>query len=413
MLNKKDIECLLLNGFISDIDIQDYPSPVPINYDISFEDACCYYHDTIQKNVNELQEQYDRIGFTVSAGMDSSTVVSFANPRLNPVTVCLDNKRTDPILSKQLVFDLNLNNHHIIPIDNIDLEDELLQLNRILKFPATQLFLMVFHIVLKYMENQKINALFTGSGIDFPLMESTYNNIRSIATAIKLRQYDIDKAHKILTNSKYPHQCTLLSRSDLWKIALLDSSAKTYPVNFFYDMFNEEDMNLLGLNHNPYHLREQTLNDRITLEIYTYFPRLVNPVLTLINQFSFDLVNPFRFENIWEWVKTLPFEYRNCLGSGKHLQREAIGPRLPDYIMNKERTMFDPTTSWFESSHIQKQVDQLIDKYLVDKNNLIFDCIEYDKTQNALKVFRHSRNKKDKIWTMINLSMWLNIHGHN
>lgn len=409
-MRKIDMACLIANGFISDVDIQNYPDPLDINYDISFNGACEYYHDTVQLNVNQIQNKYNRVGFTTSAGMDSSTVLCFANPKLNPATVCLDNKRTDPILSKRLVSDLRLNDHHTISIDNISLEKELIELNTMLYEPATQLFLLVFHIVLKYMAKQNIDALFTGSGIDFPLMESNYQNLRCIATGIKLHQYDINRANDIILNSKYPHLDTLMSKTDLWKIALLDPSSKKYPNNYFYDMFNEQELNMLGLEYPYYYLRKEELSHRVSLETYTYFSRLVEPVSYIMKYFNFDLVNPFRVDNIWEWVKTLPFEYRNCLGSGKHLQREAIGPRLPDYIMNKERTMFDPSNVWFDSKYIKGQIDLMIQKYLISKNNVIFNYIKYDDMQKSLNMFNHSRNRKDQIWTMLNLSIWLNIH---
>lgn len=397
-MKQKQINQYLHKGFIWD---GKYSNPPPIDNSISFSEAKSRFWNMLENIIQPYSSRKDVL-WTMSSGLDTSSILSHARRHNNNLTtVCLDNGRGDAEFSQQLAGDWEFEDHTITKIAAEKIEEYLLEINEILSSPVAHSYIFMSYWLFKYAEERGFKYLMMGDGPDVSMLGTHALHRDIIEIAVKLRQYDIQAANEVIKQSKFCEpsmiEHTRLLYNALTKYTSVDKAI--YNTTYFYDTWSRDSIE----GEVPeWKLRENTLRHRVWAEWIQFFERTRKPTNEMLEKFSFNQISPFI--EIGDFCMSLPFHYRYCLNSTKHLMLDTYGPSLPLYITYKERTGFNPSDPW--ANEYADALSHMLDDYVWNKNAKIHDYVDVNKLHSDAFGF-FTFNQK---WSLINLSMWLQCH---
>jgi asparagine synthase (glutamine-hydrolysing) len=118
---------------------------------------------------------------------------------------------------------------------------------------------------------------------------------------------------------------------------------------------------------------------------------------------SLELRAPFLDVDLAEFCIALPEEYKINDQADKILLRETFRPELPESILQRKKQGFGaPVTEWQR----QEKMQQLKKDYLLDKNNEMYNWIDYDLCT------RFANQQNYKSWILLTLAIWMKNHGN-
>lgn len=394
-LNKQQVANYLKFGWTQDIT---YGDPYKI-IDISWGDAIRNVRRLYTENIEKVYSRDSII--SLSGGLDSTSNISFLR-KYNPFSYCYV-LRTDRdcVFARKVSDYWDLRNFESIRPISFDFEKELITLNKFWNTPrwATD-DIFTFHF---YQEGSKRSSkIITGLGsepifLGFPWMYSQF-----IQLAIRKGEYKSSLAADILYNSKY-NAVMYNKYFDIRAIVKQFKKEDTYSNLlrdlFEYNKFSDDDIISLGLTPPDIKLREETIlhafqcmydwyNENLTGVRYPVFEK----------QLEIKIDSPFYNEEIKRFSFSLPIEYKFCLGSEKHIFRNAVGDSIPTFVHNRKKIPFSFPLDWFCSKN---KFNRLVDKYLKDKNNKLFEYLDHDCLQSKLNSLNNHQ-----IIMLINLAIW-------
>lgn len=125
---------------------------------------------------------------------------------------------------------------------------------------------------------------------------------------------------------------------------------------------------------------------------------------------SLELRSPFLDTALATYAFNLPFEYK-CDPSknvGKVILKDILGKYMPADFVHRRKVGFGaPMHAWLKSP----EFTDLIQTYLKSPTAYIYRYLDFNTTQNELLRFSESvRGSELKVWTLLCLALWLDIH---
>lgn len=383
---KINFDQYLHRGYIWDMS---YSEPVSFS-EMSFEDSKEELYRKMDEEVEKILNLDGKVLWTMSSGLDTSSMLSHVMKRTNEIdTVCLDNGRLDPYMSTKLAEEWGIKNHKVVEIESDKIEEYLLEMNHLYRTPVAHTYLFFSYYLFKYAQRMGYDYVIMGDGPDVSMLGTYDLHSDLITEAIALNEYNVNLAKEVLDNSKYIEYCAV--NPSIYLIhAYKIRNIEKYNDTFFYALWPSE----------PYapkspkmEFRNNNLRHRLWAEWEQFMIRTREPTEWFLNEFSFKQISPYI--NMNDFIMSLRPEYRFVFGSTKHIMRETYGDYLPDYIINKERTGFNPNDNW--ASRYKNVIDGLLDKYWKNKNRKIHWNLG----------FPHEPVTFNQKWAIINLSMWM------
>jgi asparagine synthetase B (glutamine-hydrolysing) len=405
ILTKGQVANYFKFGFVNELE---YAVPSPIvaeQWEVAVEQIKSHCERCIS-NIN-----LSNAVLSFSGGLDSTLNVSYLKDQ-NPIIYSYILRDDPDHYYVEKVKDYwNLKRFYIIPPDPIDFENNLLKYNELWDKPrwvTDDLFTYQFYLHGKEFGDTVIVGLGTEPVLlGFPWVYSNF-----IQLAILKGEYDTVEAYKILLKSKYNG----VESNSFFNVTnmIRNKLDKTYPVEtysdvirdlFEYNKFSDADILGFGLSPPPIKLREETIHHALRCMFDWYHHNLTGVRYPIYEKYlNLKIDSPFFDTAFQEYALSLPIEYRFCMGSEKHVFRNAIGDKLPDFILNRPKVPFSFPLEWFMSDITKSK---LIDKYLNNKNNKMFDYIDYDFVQLRLK---DQTFNPHQLLMLINLSIWMTVH---
>jgi asparagine synthetase B (glutamine-hydrolysing) len=395
-MNQSKIVQYLNRGFIWDIK---FDPPIESKI-LNFNDSKKYFYKSLDKNIKTIISKNKKVLWTMSGGLDTSSILVHVKKYDNdPHTICLDNGRDDVKVSRSLAKDWGFKNHNCLGIDISYIEQDLLDMNAIFPNPYAHSYLYFSYYLFKYAELNEYDIVVMGDGPDVAMLGTHDLHRNVILNAIELAQYDLTEASHIISNSKYV-ESTVEEKNQLVYDSVMFNVGRIpfYNDEYFYFIWPRNELTKKFRVDN-FRLPENTLKCRFHTEWFQFLARTRRPIDLLLDNFSFNQISPYLEETLCDFMLSMPIHYKYTLGSTKHLMREIYGEYLPDYIINKERTGFNPNKIW--ADQYKCIIDYLLEKYVYDRSNIIHKYIDIDYLIN---VGEYTFTKK---WALINLSMWM------
>lgn len=383
--------------------IWDYSFKEPLPYtSLSFDKCKETFYKLLDQNVKHILDQNKKVLWTMSSGLDTSAILSHVIKYDNdPHTVCLDNGRTDVDFSIKLAKEWNLKNHNIVNIvpSSYSVEQDLLEMNSLFRSPYAHSYLFFCYNLFKYASEKGYDIVVMGDGPDVAMLGTHDLHTNIILTAIETKEYDLNLANDILENSNYVEH-TVFTKEQLLYNSLMFNVGRLpiYNDEFFYFIWHRHELKQ-KYKIDEYRVPDNALAQRIYIEWEQFLVRSRRPADLLLTKFNFDQFSPYLESNLCQFMLSLPVHYRYTLNSTKHLMREIYGSYLPDFIMNKDRTGFNPNDIW--AKEYFNVINYLLDGYVHNRSRKIHRYIDVSYLIN-LSEFTFNRK-----WALINLSMWM------
>jgi asparagine synthase (glutamine-hydrolysing) len=398
----------------------DYPRKV--NMKIPFKEAVVEYRQLLADAVNKRMRSDVPVGFTLSSGIDSTSLVCLLRNHFN------DNKNTytaaftgttfqrlekqnfkddieidEPSLVRRLTTELELKP----TILEINYDDYVNVLKEIIHYMesghGSPAVFPLFHILKEARKN--VTVILEGQGAD-ELLGGYINNVFPIYFLELIRQCRFRKA---FTELKSFAKCYSLKAAFM----LLIRQSKLAFLKKLYYYFSGIECLYSGEIKKYKEIRDYPLDP-------CGFDSLLNEHLYkahtggLVNLLHYgDAVSmahslesrlPFMDYRLVEFVFTLPSEFKVHLGMGKYLHRQAMEGIVPGYIIN------NPLKLGFESplSHVFEKEDEKSAKAVLLSDKCLARGL-FSK-EALLKAFReHKQGKRNHsrfLYRMLSVELW-------
>ena len=166
--------------------------------------------------------------------------------------------------------------------------------------------------------------------------------------------------------------------------------------------FTEKERNSLGITakyHQKYsfHANPDSLNDIMRVDLEKYVPgNMLVKADRMAMANSLEVRTPFLDTDFAEFCIQLPDNLKLDSQNDKIILRESMQNYWTESIRNRGKQGFGSSVeNWFEEDSFMKLSDDL----LKNKENKIFDYIDFSATQTFL-------NKDKKHWNLLQLSLW-------
>jgi hypothetical protein len=185
------------------------------------------------------------------------------------------------------------------------------------------------------------------------------------------------------------------------KSIMTETPPTSYIESFLFRsvVFPNNEIEELGLPIHRYELRRDELNHVIRFA-FDWGYNIVYKRRTKIfsDHFNLDIYSPFfNDESFVNFCLSLPIEMKYCIGRGKHILKESIS------LSDEAKHLIIPKLSTLIYKQVESKANELYEKYLKNKNNIIFKYLPFDIVQKHLDNYVHS-------WHLLNLAIWLEVH---
>lgn len=396
-MTKEEVARYLKFGFTEDLW---YNDPYEI-IDISWEGAVEVYKHYYEKAI--LNINIDKALCALSGGLDSSLNIYYVKDKDPLVYSYVIEGNTDHVYAKKLAEYWNLKNFMLI-YSNLDLEESLINMNKM--WPVPRCVTGDLHTYDAYVKAKRISdTLIAGVGSEPMSLGIGWMYSPIIALASSRYEYDYHRAKAIFNNSDYFDP---LYRKQYHAREILSLKTKTYSDVikriFELGLFTDKQLELMGLIPPEIQLREDTLSHALQCTYDWYNPNMIGKRYPILED-ALDLktFSPYFDKDLKTFCFSLPVEYRFCLGSERHVMRNFIADKLPNFIINRHKEPFQPNIDWFFSN--SAKIKYLIKTYLFDPNKKIYNFIDLD----AIKTSIDEMNDYQR-WSLLNLSIWLEVN---
>jgi asparagine synthase (glutamine-hydrolysing) len=386
--------------------------PKKVNRNISFEDAVIKYKELFLDAVKLRMRSDVPVGFTLSSGLDSSSIVSVLGGlnQINKNTYTALFRKDDFVIKenqnlrnnewadeayfvKKMASELNLN-YNII---EVDLTDYTLKLREIIRFlesgHSSPAILPLFQVMDK--ARNDVTVVLEGQGAD-ELLGGYVNNVFPIFLYELLKHGRFIQAFKEFKVFKknYSLKSTFLLLIRLLNVDLLKRiylKRSGIEKVFMGKMKNYSSIN--DFPNLPF-----GFDDKLNNHLYkAHTGGLVNllhygDAISMAKSLESRL--PFMDYRLVEFCFTLPFDFKFYNGLGKYIHREAMREIVPDFILdNPLKFGFEtPLKKIFNNENVKypKSVllsDQCINRGFFSKSALI-NLFDNHNQDNSRLLFR-------------------------
>lgn len=380
-----------------ELTIERYWNLTPIENSISYSDAKEQFMDLMDKSVRKQLVADIEVGAFLSGGIDSSSVVALAskyNKKLTTFSFGFGNDINELPFANAVAKQFNTNHIEIVQDESL-IADLMLEMQKVYDEPFADSSCIPTYLISKEAK-KTLSVVLTGDGGDELLGGyKWYNDLLEIengkASSFSLKEI----AKKIVSKSSSDKNFNFFSRDS--KFAKAHQQQNSY--------FTNHELNRLLLSRSLFvepvysFKTSNSVSDAMKMDIENYMP---GDILVKIDRASManslELRSPYLDVNLAEFLIGLPAEYKLNKNQNKKIQKDAFKTILPDTILNRQKQGFGaPIINWLKL----KKVKQLVESYLVDKNNVVFNYLDYATVQQIVK------NNSYQTWSMLNLALWL------
>lgn len=366
--------------------VERYWNLTPTQNTISYSDAKDQFIDLMEKSVKKQLVADIDVGAFLSGGVDSSGVVALAskyNKRLTTFSFGFGDDINELPFANMVAKQFNTNHIEIVQ-DESHIADLIIEMQRVYDEPFADSSCIPTYLIAKEAK-KTLSVVLTGDGGDELL--GGYKWYNSLLEIEKPRSFDFKKLLKTAIKKSYvnnqfieahENQNSYFTISELNKL-LLPKLVIAEPNYSFTPQMN--------------------VSDAMKMDIENY---MVGDILVKIDRASManslELRSPYLDVDLAEFLISLPFEYKLDENQNKKIQKEAFKGILSDDILNRQKQGFGaPIVNWLEL----KEVNQLTENYLFDRNSKVFHYLDYNIVQQIIK------NNSYQTWSVLNLALWL------
>lgn len=336
------------------------------------------------------------VGSFLSGGLDSSSIVALVAeflPQQTTISFGYDHADSELKYAKEIAEKYKTN-HIEIHEKKKDLATSLLQVTSFLDEPFADRSFIPHYEICKA-ARQNLTVVLSGDagdelfgGYNFYKGENqlrnhfSYNNI--------IAKFGLNLYQKI-------RPISFFSQKNIEHENILD-----FHQNFVRNSFNTEERNQLGIHSNfqqPYSFtpNPDSLNDIMRVDLEKYVPgnmMVKSDRMAMAN--SLEVRTPFLDVDFAEFCIQLPEQLKLEKENDKIILRESMNSYWTETIRNRNKQGFGMSVeSWFEEENLIKLSNDL----LKDKNQKVFNFIDFNATQKFLK-------KDQKHWNLLQLALW-------
>ena len=374
--------------------------------------------DSIKKRINE----YSKPCFTLSGGMDSSTILSSSvkllGKKLPAISSIYDDKTYDESIDIKPMLKQNIKDWHKVKISSKNIDSKIIEANQEHDEPIPTATWLSDFFLKKQVNKLGYKVCFSGLGGDqlnagehdyfhYFFADLKKENEKLLNSEIikwkKFHDHPIYKKNikeelnylKIIVDQKTNGKC-LYDKSRLFKYE------KYVKSNFFNKNFKPKIAN-------PFsdYLRNKTYQDTF----YELMPCCLRSDQINSNKFNLENEYPFLDYRLFEFMLTIPGNLKINNGITKFLLRQATKNVLPAETRNriKKSGWNAPAHIWFNGKN-----SKLIDKILNSKSFNQRGIYEVSKVKKLYKEHKYIVTKKFNkenhmmfFWQLVNLELWL------
>ncbi|AYZ37516.1 asparagine synthase (glutamine-hydrolyzing) [Chryseobacterium indologenes] len=336
------------------------------------------------------------VGSFLSGGLDSSSVVALVDeflPHQTTISFGYDHKDSELKYAKEIA-DKYRTNHIEVHEQKKDLAESLRNISPFFDEPFADISFIPHYEICKNARKNLTVAL-SGDvgdelfgGYHFYTVENKLKNHFSYQNIIA--RFGLNLYQKIKPVS-------FLTQQNLRYDSILD-----FHLNSVRNDFNKEERKMLGISTDyqqgySFTPDPNSLNDIMRVDLENYVPgnmMVKSDRMAMAN--SLEVRTPFLDLDFAEFCIQLPDHLKLTHENDKIILRETMGSYWTETIRNRHKQGFGLSVkSWFEEDSLMKFSDDL----LKDKNNKVFNYIDFDATQRFL-------HKDNKHWNLLQLALW-------
>lgn len=387
-----------------------------LRYGISNEFPNNIYDSNVETDFHEVKENLkEKVGrailkhhpkkslFQLSGGFDSSIVASYFYLR-NIDTFCTGEETAkDRVISEKISDEFKTNHtwiSHKELLNRINFKEAMIDMAEINRYPRCFKNDFGLYAFLKYARDNDYENIMSGKGIEFQMLgyHTIYNKI--VEHAIGSGEYSIGMAKKYLGYKEFnsPMDSNLLDIKNIINSHYHRTKYNLDFVNWWSGGFSKEEVErLTGESQED---MEFNTADEIIDFIFEWFGREYVEKRTedYGNYFGVNCINPYMNEELVDYIKRIPMEMKKSMNYHKYVFYQAIGNRVPSYIIEREKEGLNTSLIYFMDH--SKEISELIDEYLKDTQRKIWNYI--DRKQLVIDNLDLIR-----MMSLLNLSIWM------
>ena len=379
--------------------------------DMSFEDTKEELSKVVEKCILKI-ENPDECIFQLSGGFDSSVLVSYFP---NSKTFCTGRPgSSDQSFSQKVADYFNCNhmwNGYDKMLDHLNLKEIIIKINEMNPWPRSfknDLGLYSFSTFIK----NHTDHVASGKGVEFQLFGyfTIFNTI--LENAIATGEYSIPFAKELIEHrvNKCPKDMWPLNLKNMMKFAKSNKKYNLDMVGWWPGNFTKEQT-MKFMNYEIDEPEFESMYDITSFVLDWFGEEYVNNRLeTYSKNFGITFHTPYIDDEMISFVRTIPIEMKKCMEYHKYIFYQAMSHRVPEFVIERPKSGLNTSPVYFIKNF--DKIAELIGIYLRFNNLKIFQYIDFDETQKFLLGFKSNFDKTFKqIWSLLNLSIWLEIHN--
>ncbi len=361
-----------------------------INSNIKWSDALIEMKHLFEQSVERQLVADVPVAAFLSGGIDSTAVVHYAK-KLNPDLQTFSfgfGDYINEIPAAQKTADLFNTNHTNLHAEDFNIKELMLHMAHVYDEPLADSSSIPSYLISKE-ASRHVKVVLTGDGGDELLAgySAIYSNLLFFDKDNGFPTYHIRQLKELLKYHKF---------QSIYKQHLLQNN-----------YFNSSSLlKLTGIPDNKqYHhqfKKTGTLSDALNTDLLDFMP---GDILVKTDRASManglELRAPFLDIDFASYCISLPpiFKLERNKNITKWIFKEALSEALPQHVLSLPKQGFQsPVKEWLKTSDLKS----LLDDYLFDPNNKVYELINFEKTSTYFK------NHDIQLWTLLTLSIWYN-----
>lgn len=358
--------------------------------------------------ISKVIEQHipypDEVMFQLSGGFDSTLVASYFK---NINTFCVSHKKSPDIEYSKYVSNRFNTKHTVITEEelmrDINIRDTLITLQTKVNIHPRGYIndIYLFH-TLKHLKYSGVKSIAGGEGTELLFIGYMDMFQRFIELMMAKGDYKNKVANLYYTNVlKHSHpvnfQNVLKMSSRILYLSVIDWWTSSFTDNEIYRLIGDDEITYPNMN----------AHDTIsyvweTLGMEYYYDRQKS----FSDYFGIEWISPFTNREFVKYAMSLPIESKYCIKYPKHIFYETFRYRVPNKIYSRPKVGLFLSDRFFLSK--KNEIMSLTDEFLSDKNLSIFNYLDFEIIQTLIEKYDFH-----KIWSLLNLSMWMELNTWN